>query len=208
MPTTSEVKRVVTAHLSKGFTYANVGHMLFLRRGFGPIYMMSVKGVVVSYGRLDMLVMFDQGLYSYDMVADICQRGAQVLGRILPYVKLTPIKPLNDGSYLAYIMPSDYQRRKSGERLLVKVLEYTIDDPQRTGHQQLHRLVTTLFDPLVCPALELICLYHERWEIEVTFDELDTHQLCSQPLRSHKPVGVIKDLNRTVLLWKRATSLI
>src|SRR5690606_22259729 len=47
--------------------------------------------------------------------------------------------------------------------------------------------------------LELICLYHERWEIETTFDELDTHQLCSHPLRSHKPLGVIQELYALLL---------
>ncbi len=187
--------------LVQGVYLCECGTHVIFDAGFWPYLYDERKGCrrLLRSVTDDMLVMFDQGLYSYDMVADICQRGAQALGRILPYVNLTPIKTLTDGSYLAYIMPSDYHRRKSGERLLVRVLEYTIDDPQRTGHQQLHRLVTTLFDPLVCPALELICLYHERWEIEVTFDELDTHQLCSQPLRSHKPLGVIQELYALLL---------
>lgn len=147
----------------------------------------------------DMLVMFDQGLYSYDMVVDIRQRGAQVLGRILPYVRLKPVRILPDGSYLAFIRPGKYKRQQNGEQRLVRVLEYTIDDAQRPGHQQTHRLITSLLDASLCPALDLICLYHERWAIEITFDELDTHQLCSHPLRSHKPVGVIQELYALLL---------
>jgi hypothetical protein len=49
-------------------------------------------------------------------------------------------------------------------------------------------------DPEECPALELVWAYHERWEIEVTIDEVDTHQrLLDRPLRSLKPVGVIQE---------------
>ena len=43
--------------------------------------------------------------------------------------------------------------------------------------------------------MELVCAYHERWEIEVAIDEIDTHQrLVRHPLRSQKPVGVIQEL--------------
>jgi hypothetical protein len=55
--------------------------------------------------------------------------------------------------------------------------------------------VTTLLDPEAYPILDLICAYHERWEIEITLDEIDTHQrLLPGPLRSRKPVGVIQEL--------------
>jgi hypothetical protein len=36
---------------------------------------------------------------------------------------------------------------------------------------------------------------HERWEIELVIDEIDTHQrLIGRPLRSLLPVGVIQEL--------------
>jgi len=96
-------------------------------------------------------------------------------------------------------MPSQPKRRAAGERLLVRVLEYTLDDPQRPGHQQRHRLITTLLSPHLYPALDLICTYHERWEVELVFDECDTHQLASHPLRSHKPLGVLQELYALLL---------
>ena len=40
--------------------------------------------------------------------------------------------------------------------------------------------MTTLLDETLYPAEELIRLYHERWEEELTFDEQKTHQ---DPLR-------------------------
>lgn len=60
---------------------------------------------------------------------------------------------------------------------------------------QVHRLLTTLLDPLSAPALDLILCYHERWEIENIIDELKTHQrLSEQPLRSQDPLLVYQEL--------------
>jgi hypothetical protein len=123
------------------------------------------------------------------------ERGAQVLSRLPSSVKPKRIRSLPDGSYLAYLFPSEYQRRKRGERQLVRIVEYTITDPALSGYGETHRLLTTLLDPETCSALELAWAYHERWEIELVIDEVDTHQrLAGRPLRSLKPVGVIQEL--------------
>jgi thioester reductase-like protein len=63
-----------------------------------------------------MLVMWDRGLYAYDQVKAVRERGAQVLCRLSASVKPKAVEYLSDGSYLAYIYPADYQRRKRGER--------------------------------------------------------------------------------------------
>jgi hypothetical protein len=40
----------------------------------------------------------------------------------------------------------------------------------------------------------LACEYHQRWEVEITIDEVNTHQrLPNIPLRSQKPIGVIQE---------------
>jgi hypothetical protein len=40
-----------------------------------------------------------------------------------------------------------------------------------------------------------VAMYHERWEIEVVIDEVDTHQrVVGRPLRSQHPVGVLQEL--------------
>lgn len=51
------------------------------------------------------------------------------------------------GSYLAYIYPGDYQRKKRGEHLLVRVIEYSIDDENRPEYGERHRLITSLLEP-------------------------------------------------------------
>lgn len=142
-----------------------------------------------------MLLMWDRGFHDYDMFVQTQKRGAYVLSRLPAHVKPQFVRALADGSYLAYLQPTDYHRRKAGERLLVRVIEYTITDPNLPGYAETHRLVTTLLDPQAYPILELICTYHERWEVEVTIDEIKTHQrLLPGPLRSLKPVGVIQEL--------------
>ena len=142
-----------------------------------------------------MLLMFDRGFYGFDLILGVLQRQAHALGRLAAHVKPTLIQRLADGSCLAYIYPSDSQRRKGGEQLLIRVIEYTFTDPQRPGYHQRHRLFTTLLDPHGCPALDLVCAYHERWEVELAIDELQVHQrLVNHPLRSLKPRGVIQEL--------------
>ena len=79
--------------------------------------------------------------------------------------------------------------------VLDSAISYTITDPNRPGFGETHRLVTTLLDPQPYPALDLVCAYHERWEIEFTIDEMQTHQrLAERTLRSRMPVGVIQEL--------------
>jgi hypothetical protein len=56
-------------------------------------------------------------------------------------------------------------------------------------------LVTTLLNPRVAPALSLIGLYHERWEIELVIDEIKTHERTQRKvLRSKTPEGVRQEL--------------
>jgi hypothetical protein len=75
------------------------------------------------------------------------------------------------------------------------VIEYTFTDPGRAGYGERHRLITSLLAVEHSPALELMCAYHERWQIEVAIDAIDPHQrLVRHPLRSQEPVGVLQEL--------------
>ena len=55
-------------------------------------------------------------------------------------------------------------------------------------------MLTTLLDAGRHPAKRLIVLYHERWEEELTFDELKTHQRERDVLRSETPAGVVQEI--------------
>ena len=92
-----------------------------------------------------------------------------------------------------------YDREKDRDGIVVRVIRYTLDDPQRVGHGEEHVLITNLFDEDRYPATELIVLYHERWEQEQVFDEQKTHQdprRATKPaqVRSETPAGVIQEM--------------
>ncbi|MEO0564495.1 MAG: hypothetical protein AAF125_20490, partial [Chloroflexota bacterium] len=60
----------------------------------------------------------------------------------------------------------------------------------------------SLLDPDGYPADEIITLYHQRWEIELAIDEIDSHHRLSQvPFRSQKPVGVIQEFYALLLAY-------
>src|SRR5258706_14471842 len=150
--------------------------------------------------RRGMLVMWDCGFHDFDMVVAVRKRKAHVLSRLPSGVKPLPLRTLPDGSVLAYLLPSEDARRRRGERILVRVVTYTITDPALVGYGEVHRVITTLLNPRLASALELVCGYHERWEIELVIDEIDTHQrLVGRSLRSLTPLGVIQELYGVLL---------
>ncbi|HEV3256025.1 MAG TPA: IS4 family transposase [Gemmataceae bacterium] len=146
-----------------------------------------------------MLVLWDRNFFSYGLWKKLLRRGVQILARVKKNLVLAPLRRYADGSYLAKVYRNAADRRRDRRGIRVRVLEYTVDDPQRTGHAEVHRLLTSLRDATVHPAWELIGLYHERWEIELVFDEQKTHQdppRATKPthVRSQTPEGVEQEL--------------
>lgn len=181
----------------QGVYLAECGTHCVVDCGFWPCHTSERVGgfrLLRSISR-GMLLMWDRGFHDFDMVVAARQRGAHVLGRLPAQVKPLPLRTLPDGSLLAYLLPADDARRRRGVRLLVRIITYTITDPALPGYGEEHRLITTLLNPRLAPAVEVACAYHERWEIEITIDEIDTHQrLVGRTLRSLTPVGVIQEL--------------
>ena len=144
-----------------------------------------------------MLVLWDRGLHSFALLQGVLNRKAHCLSRLPVNVQPQRLRRLPDGSCLAQLWPRKGQRR-AAKPLPVRLIEYTVNDPQSAGYGQRYRLVTTLLDPEQFPAHTLACTYHERWEIELVIDEQDTHQLGqhhpSSPLRSRTPRGVFQEL--------------
>ncbi|WP_459195351.1 IS4 family transposase [Nostoc sp. FACHB-892] len=139
-----------------------------------------------------MLLMWDRGLHSYKMVQAALNQKCDYLGRIPKNVKFSVEKALPDGSYLSWIAPDGKSKKKGGTKIMVRVIEYTID----TDHQpQTYRLITSLTDVEKFPALLLATEYHRRWEVENTIDELKVHLLGRKTLiRSLNPREVIQEI--------------
>src|SRR4051794_1415203 len=137
-----------------------------------------------------MLLIWDRGFFSYELIHSACQRGAHLLARVKSNTILKPLRRLDDGSYLAKIYPDAGARRHDRQGLLVRVIEYTHDDPNRPGAGERHRLITDLLNPADLPAAEAPLVYHERWEEELALDEIKTHLSGrAVPIRSKTPAG-------------------
>jgi hypothetical protein len=134
----------------------------------------------------DALLIEDRGFFSYKSWEKLHETH-KLLVRVSKSMVLKPIKQLADGSYLAKIYPGSWYRENDRRGIVVRIIEYKLNDPQRTGHDELHRLMTNLFDAEVYPAMELILEYHERWEEEIVFDEQKTHQ---DPCRAEKTTNL------------------
>ena len=154
---------------------------------------------LLKHLRPGMLLLWDRGFFSYALWKQAIATGAQVLARVTNRLVLRPIRTLPDGSHLAKLYPCESERNKDRQGIVVRVIRYRLDDPQRVGHDEEHVLITTLLDAETYPAEELVILYHERWEIELVYDEQKTHQDPRRPskpahLRSETPAGVIQEM--------------
>ena len=99
----------------------------------------------------EMLLLLDRGFFSYELWRELSARGVKVLARVTSELILRPIRSLADGSYLAKIYQSAYDRQKDRDGIVVRVIRYTLDDPQRVGHGEEHVLITNLFDEAALP---------------------------------------------------------
>lgn len=158
-------------------------------RGELPAALRLLRGVGPG-----MLLLWDRGFHSYQMVRRTGARGADFLGRTKKNVVLHPTEVLPDGSFLARVYPTPTARRRDEDGIELRVIEYAIDTPDGPGRET-YRLITSLTDARAFPAERLAQTYHERWEIETTLDEIKIHQWAHpRPLRSKHPREVVQEL--------------
>ncbi len=153
----------------------------------------AARRLLRSVGQDDLL-MWDCGLHSFDLVSSARRRRAHTLSRLGAGVHPELVSTLSDGTELVRLRPSDPKRRRRGEQILVRLIRYTLDDPNRPGYGEEHRLITSLVNPRRFSAEDLVLAYHSRWEYELTVDEIETHTRPRTPLRSQKPVGVVQEV--------------
>ena len=155
-----------------------------------------------------MLVLADRNFYSYQAWQRACATGAALLWRVSGRLPLPVLATLPDGSYQSVVInPRVRGRRRemllaaaaAGEHLeatqaiFIRVIEYQIEDRPGTG--ELFCLITTITDPALGPAVDLAAAYHQRWEIELSFDEIEIHQTGqTRVLRSRTPELVKQEI--------------
>lgn len=143
-----------------------------------------------------MLLLWDRAFYGFDLIQGVLGRGCRLLARVkASYLIFRRSTTLPDGSYLSKIYASYYDRTHDRNGRVVRIVEYTHNDPNRPGYGVTNRLLTDLLDPAEFPAAELVVLYHRRWEQELAFDEVKTHLNGRDPhLRSKTAGGAVQEL--------------
>ena len=160
----------------------------------GP-YTMSepaLSRLLVDRLKPGMVLLADRGFSGFALWQQAAATGADLLWRAKNTTTPRQIRVLADGSWLGELRANN--TRLNGEHVVVRVVDYTVDDG-RDGETGPFRLFTTMLDPGEVTATELAAAYAQRWEIETVFDELKTHQRGSKiVLRSKSPALVLQEI--------------
>ena len=138
---------------------------------------------VLRSTRAGMIVLADRNFAVAAWLTALAATGAEVLVRVKNHRRLPVCRALPDGSFLSRIGRVEV-------RVITAQITITTSDTRRS---ETYRLVTSVLDPAV-PALEIVALYHERWEIETGFAELKSTNLGRRVLRSRTPAGVEQEI--------------
>ncbi len=139
--------------------------------------------------RAPMIVLADRNFAVADLLAQIADRGADLLIRVKNGRRLPVCARCADGSWLSWIGPLKV-------RVIRAQITITTPDGQRT---EAYQLVTTVLD---APAGEVVGLYHQRWEIETAFCELKQALGGGRVLRARTPAGLEQEIYARLITYQ------
>lgn len=192
-----------------------VAYGAYVGKGTGERALLrQILGRVMRQG---LLFLLDAGLYAFELVWAIDDKKQAFLVKVPRTVKLKRCKTLPDGSYLAQLngkiedpepsIPVKGRIRWKKVSLLVRVIDYTLP-----GFRPV-RLLTNLLEADIT-ARELVLHYHKRWDIELTYDEIKTHQCVTlrgqspTTFRSKRPDLVEQELYAMLIMYNLVRLLI
>lgn len=207
--------RVVTLMVRSARIILDVAYAPFQGKGTGERTLMME--ILQRVKRENLLFMFDAGFYSFFLLYVLHQQAQHFLMKVSSSVHLSPIAHglLPDGSYLALIkgkvedpvLSTLKRKRYKKVQLLVRVVEFQIP-----GFRPV-RLISNIMDTHIT-ARELVCYYHKRWDIEITYDEIKTHQCatlrgqCPTIFRSKRSDLVQQELYAMLITYNQIRLLI
>lgn len=142
----------------------------------------------------DSLTVVDKLFFSAGILIPLTRdgHGRHWLIRAKKNLSARLIRRLGSRDALVELNVSSEARRKDPslpKTWVVRVITY-----QRKGFSP-SKLLTSLLDPQAFPVDEIISLYHERWELELGYDEIKTEMLDrEEAIRSKSPAGVRQEL--------------
>ena len=169
-----------------------------------------------------MLLLADRNFPGYELWGLAAATGADLVWRLKKNRVFVPVRRLPDGSFLS-VMPTPAenvrygQARAAGRPLPgppaghpVRIVEYEVSIRTRDGgvRTEAFRLATTVLDHAQAPAGQLAELYHQRWEIELSYGELKTRLRGPQViLRSRSPRLVRQEIFGFLVVYQALCSL-
>jgi hypothetical protein len=185
-----------------------VAYGAYVGKGSGERALLrQILGRVIRQG---LLFLLDAGLYAFEVIWAIADKNQEFLVKVPRTVKLKRLKTLPDGSYLAWLPgkiedpepPPSAKGRTRWKKvsMLVRIIDYTIP-----GFRPV-RLMTNILEPDIT-ARELVLHYHKRWDIELTYDEIKTHQCVTlrgqspTTFRSKRPDLVEQELYAMLIMY-------
>lgn len=166
----------------------------------------ELAGALTSSLTPDMRVVADRGFYSFDLWRDHRSTGADLLWRLSAGVRLPVLEVLPDGSYRSEItnqargsktrIPADAVADiQLATHIAVRVVEYQIDGhADSAGPSETFRIITSITNPDQASAADLADAYHQRWEIESAFREIETYLRQGEGIRSKTPAMVRQEM--------------
>jgi len=142
----------------------------------------------------DSLTIVDRNFLVADHLTRLARSGTNRhwLTRAKSTTRLKTVRRLGKRDELVEIELSDQTRRAHPD--LPSVWQARAITYQRKGFAP-SVVLTSLLDPVQYPASEIVALYHERWEIELGYDEIKTHMLARQEtIRSKTVTGVRQEI--------------
>jgi hypothetical protein len=154
---------------------------------------LALSKVLVDRLEPGMVLLADRGFTGFDLWKQASGTGADLIWRARNNVTPRHLETLEDGSWLGEFRAQN--ARLKTEHVVVRVVDYEIDDGRTAGALGPFRLFTTILDTTEATAVDLASAYAQRWEIESVFDELKTHQRGPKiVLRSKSPELVQQEI--------------
>ena len=135
-----------------------------------------------------LLFLMDAGLYAFDVIWLITHKQGDFILKVPAQVKFKRTQRLADGSWLAEVTgklvdPNARTTSSGRQRWITVTLTVRVIRIEIPGFRPFC-LMTSLLDPTIT-AREIALHYHRRWDVEIAYDEIKTHQCAT--LRGQSP---------------------
>lgn len=188
---------------------------LLLAAGFGPYAISELEHAAELWPKTprETLLIVDRGFLAANILIPVRESGRHWLTRAKKNSSWRVVERLGKEGDIVEMEVSDHAKKRIPG--LPKTWRARAIQYQRRGFKP-QVLLTSLLDADAFPAKEIVALYHERWEIELGYDEVKTEMLeREETLRSKTPAlvnqeiwGLLTVYNLVRLEMERAAELV